>query len=99
MASLADVPTADEVGMPSLHMSTWFGLLGAARHAQAGARDAEQVVARGRGRQGSSRAAREDRDRSLFLVDKATLEAHRAMLAAQIAPWGPIIDKAGIQAE
>ena len=26
MASLADVPTADEVGMPSLHMSTWFGL-------------------------------------------------------------------------
>lgn len=35
----------------------------------------------------------------LFPVDKVTSEAHRAMLAAQIALWGPIIEKAGIQAE
>jgi hypothetical protein len=35
----------------------------------------------------------------LFPIDKATPEAHRAMLGAQIALWGPIIEKAGIQAE
>lgn len=35
----------------------------------------------------------------LFPVDRATPEAHRAMLAGQIALWGPIIEKAGIQAE
>ena len=72
--------------------------LRAARHAQAGPRNAEQGVARRRGRQGGGPAAREDRNR-LFPVDKATPEALRAKLASQIDLWRPIIEKAGIQAE
>jgi tripartite-type tricarboxylate transporter receptor subunit TctC len=98
MASLADVPTADEVGMPSLHMSTWFGLyapLGTPKPVlEALNRALREVVA--------DKAVAEQLEKIetvLFPVDKATPEAHRAMLAAQIALWGPIIEKAGIQAE
>ena len=98
MASLADVPTADEVGMPGLHMSTWFGLyapLGTPKPVLERLNKAlREVVA--------DKAVAEQLEKIetvLFPVDKATPEAHRAMLAAQIALWGPIIDKAGIQAE
>ena len=35
----------------------------------------------------------------LLPLDQATPEAHRRKLAAQIDLWGPIIEKAGIQAE
>ncbi|MEZ0301305.1 MAG: tripartite tricarboxylate transporter substrate-binding protein, partial [Hyphomicrobiaceae bacterium] len=98
MASLADVPTADEVGMPGLQMSTWFGLyapLGTPKPVLETLNKAlREVVA--------DKAVAEQLEKIetvLFPADKATPEAHRAMLAAQIALWGPIIDKAGIQAE
>ena len=35
----------------------------------------------------------------LLPLDQATPEAHRKKLASQIELWGPIIEKAGIQAE
>ena len=35
----------------------------------------------------------------LLPLDQATPEAHRRKLASQIELWGPIIEKAGIQAE
>ena len=62
MATLPDVPTAAEVGMPSLDYRRVVRPLRAARHAQAHPRHAEQGAARGRGRQGGRRPAREDRD-------------------------------------
>jgi tripartite-type tricarboxylate transporter receptor subunit TctC len=98
MASLADVPTADEVGMPGLHMSTWFGLyapLGTPKPVLETLNKALREVVADKG----VAEQLEKIETVLFPVDKATPEAHRAMLAAQIALWGPIIEKAGIQAE
>lgn len=98
MASLPDLPTAAEVGMPSLDMSTWFGLyapLGTPRPAletlNKALRDivVDKTVAQ----------QLEKIETELFPVDQATPAALRAKLASQIDLWRPIIEKAGVQAE
>lgn len=98
MASLPDVPTAAEVGMPSLDISTWFGLyapLGTPKPALEALSKAlrDIVVDKGVAQQ------LEKIETELFPADKATPEALRAKLASQIDLWRPIIEKAGIQAE
>ena len=98
MASLPDVPTSAEVGMPSLDMSTWFGLY-APRGTPMPIIDTlskalrEIVVDKGVAQQ------LEKIETVLFPADKATPEALRARLSSQIDLWRPIIEKAGIQAE
>jgi tripartite-type tricarboxylate transporter receptor subunit TctC len=98
MASLSDVPTAAEVGMPSLYMSTWFGLyapLGTPKPVLETLNKALRDVV-------ADKAVAEQLEKIetvLFPVDQATPAAHRAMLASQIDLWRPIIEKAGIQAE
>ena len=98
MASLPDVPTANELGVPSLAIGVWFGV-----YAPAGT--PQPVIAI------LNKALREivqDKvvaeklagiETYLLPLDQATPEALRAKLAAQIALWTPIIEKAGIQAE
>ena len=98
MASLPDVPTANELGVPSLAIGVWFGV-----YAPAGT--PQPVIAT------LNKALREivqDKAVSeklagietyLLPLDQATPEALRAKLASQIALWTPIIEKAGIQAE
>ena len=98
MASLPDVPTSVEVGMPSLEMSTWFGL-----YAPVGtpkpiidtlSKALRDIVAdKGVAQQ------LEKIETELFPADQATPEALRAKLSSQIDLWRPIIEKAGIQAE
>ena len=84
--------------MPSLDMSTWFGLyapLGTPKPVIETLNKAlREVVA--------DKAVAEQLEKIetvLFPVDQATPEAHRAKLASQIDLWRPIIEKAGIQAE
>jgi len=98
MASLPDVPTANELGVPSLAIGVWFGV-----YAPAGT--PQPVIAT------LNKALREIvQDKAvaeklagietyLLPLDQATPEALRAKLASQIALWTPIIEKAGIQAE
>ena len=98
MASLPDVPTSIEVGMPSLDMSTWFGLyapLGTPKPVLETLNKAlrDIVVDKGVAQQ------LEKIETELFPLDQATPEALRAKLSSQMDLWRPIIEKAGIQAE
>ena len=98
LASLPEVPTAAEVGMPSLDISTWFGLyapLGTPKPIIETLSKAlrDIVVDKGVAQQ------LEKIETELFTADKATPEALRTKLASQIDLWRPIIEKAGIQAE
>ncbi|HSH99763.1 MAG TPA: tripartite tricarboxylate transporter substrate-binding protein [Reyranella sp.] len=98
LASLPEVPTAAEVGMPGLDIAVWFGL-----YAPAGT--PQPIVAR---LSTALRSIMEEKavaeklaamETVLLPPDQATPEAHRARLASQIALWRPIIERAGIQAD
>ena len=98
MASLPDVPTATELGAPSLAIGVWFGV-----YAPLGT--PQPVIAT---LNKALRGVVQDKDVAeklasietyLLPLDQATPEALRARLASQIAQWTPIIEKAGIQAE
>jgi len=98
MASLPDVPTAAEAGMPSLEMGAWYGFyapLGTPKpildQLNSALRDIVQDPA--------VAAQLEKIETFLLPLDQATPEALREKLASQIALWRPIIEKAGIQAE
>jgi tripartite-type tricarboxylate transporter receptor subunit TctC len=98
MPSLPDVPTAAEVGMPSLDIGAWYGfyapvgtpkpIIEQLNHAL---RDVVQDPA--------VAAQLEKIETYLLPLDQATPEALRHKLASQIELWRPIIEKAGIQAE
>ncbi|MBV8391931.1 MAG: tripartite tricarboxylate transporter substrate binding protein BugD [Alphaproteobacteria bacterium] len=98
MASLPDVPTATEVGMPSLSVGAWYGF-----YAPLGTpRPVIEILNK------ALRATMQDPavaqqlekiETYLLPLDQATPEAHRAKLASQIELWRPIIEKAGVQAE
>lgn len=98
MASLPDVPTAAEVGMPALDISTWFGL-----YAPVGTpRPIIDILSRTLREIVVDKGVAQQLERietELFTPDKATPEALRAKLSSQIDLWRPIIEKAGIQAE
>lgn len=98
MASLPDVPTAAEVGMPSLDVGAWYGFyapLGTPKPIietlNRALRDTVQDKAVAR--------QLEQIETYVLPLDQATPEAHRAKLASQIELWRPIIEKAGLQAE
>lgn len=98
LASLPDVPTAAEVGMPSLDIAVWFGLyapVGTPKPILEALNKALRDVMADKA-VGAQLARIET---YLLPLDQATPEAHRHKLAAQIELWRPIIEKAGIQAE
>jgi tripartite-type tricarboxylate transporter receptor subunit TctC len=98
MATLPDVPTAAEVGMPSLAIGVWFGLY-APRGTPKPVLDTLNKALRDVVADKSVGAQLEKIETYLLPLDQATPEAHRRKLASQIDLWGPIIEKAGIQAE
>ncbi|HEY4168892.1 MAG TPA: tripartite tricarboxylate transporter substrate-binding protein [Reyranella sp.] len=98
MASLPDVPTAKELGVPSLAIGVWFGVyapVGTPRPIIDTLNKALRGVVQDK-EVGEKLAGIET---YLLPLDQATPEALRAKLASQIALWTPIIEKAGIQAE
>ena len=98
MKSLPDVPTAKELGMPSLAIGVWFGVyapLGTPQPVIATLSKALRDIVQDKA------VAEKLAGIETFLLppDQATPEALRAKLASQIALWTPLIEKAGIQAE
>jgi len=94
LATLADVPTAAEGGLPGLDISVWHGLYAPkgtprpvverlSRALQAALRD-ERVTQR------LAELATTPEP-----LERATPETHRAMLDAEIARWRPILQAAG----
>lgn len=98
LASLPDVPTSAEVGMPSLNVGVWFGVyapLGTPQPVIATLNKALREIV-----QDKTVAEKLAGIETVLLpLDQATPEALRARLASQIAQWTPIIQKAGIQAD
>ncbi len=98
MASVPDVPTATEVGMPSLDMSTWFGLyapLGTPKPIIETLNKALRDIVTDKG----VAQQLEKIETELFPVEQATPAALRTKLSSQIELRRPIIEKAGVQAE
>lgn len=98
MATIPDVPTATEAGMPSLAIGVWFGLY-APRGTPKPILDTLNKALREVMSDNAVAAQLEKIETLLLPLDQATPEAHRKKLASQIELWAPIIDKAGIQAE
>jgi tripartite-type tricarboxylate transporter receptor subunit TctC len=93
LASLPDLPTVDEAGLPNLHVSAWYGLYAPAKTPKpvieklSGAladalRDPELAEQLGR------------IETTLMPPELATPEAHRERLASQIEKWRPILQSA-----
>jgi tripartite-type tricarboxylate transporter receptor subunit TctC len=98
LPSLPDVPTAAEVGMPSLAIGVWFGLY-TPRGTPRPVIDTLNRTLRDIVADKSVAAQLEKIETTIMPLDQVTPEAHRKKLAAQIELWGPIIDKAGFQAD
>jgi tripartite-type tricarboxylate transporter receptor subunit TctC len=98
LATLPDVPTSTELGMPSLSVGAWFGLyapLGTPKPIVMTLNKALREIV-----QDKTVAEKLAGIETVLLpLDQATPEAHRAKLASQIDLWRPIIEKAGVQAE
>ena len=98
MASLPNVPTSDEAGLPGFEVSVWHGLYAPkgtpaavtqrlSQALQVALRD-PKLVARF-AELGTAPVAQ----------DRATPAAHRAFWQADIAKWKPIIEAAGQYAD
>jgi tripartite-type tricarboxylate transporter receptor subunit TctC len=98
LASLPDVPTAAEAGMPGLAIGVWFGLY-APRGTPRPATDILNHALRDIVADKGVVAQLEKIETNLLPLDQVTPEAHRRKLASQIELWGPIIERAGIQAD
>ena len=98
LASLPDVPTAAEVGMPTLDITVWFGLYAPKGTPQPIIETLSKAL-RSTVQDPAVAAQLAKIETNLEPPELATPEAHRAKLAAQIELWGPIIEKAGVQAE
>jgi tripartite-type tricarboxylate transporter receptor subunit TctC len=98
LKSLPDVPTASELGMPSLAIGVWFGIyapLGTPQPVIATLSKALREIVQDKAVAEKLAAI----ETYLLPPDQATPEALRAKLASQIALWTPLIQKAGVQAE
>lgn len=98
VASLPDVPTTKEAGLPGVEVSVWHGL-----YAPKGT--PKEVVNR---LTRALQAALKDKTVAERFADlgtepiaqkRATPEAHRAHLKSEIDKWGPIIKAAGVYAD
>ena len=98
MKSLPDVPTASELGMPSLAIGVWFGIyapLGTPQPVIATLNKALRDIVQDK----AVAEKLEAMETYLLPLDQATPAALKARLASQIALWTPLIEKAGVQAE
>jgi len=98
LATLPDVPTAAEVGMPHLDIRIWFALyapLGTPQPIVMTLNKALREIVQDK----SVAEKLAGIETYLLPLDQVTPEAHRAKLAAQISQWKPILEKAGLQAD
>ena len=98
LASLPDVPTVAEFGMPTIDITVWFGLYAPKGTPQPIIETLAKAL-RSTVQDPAVAAQLAKIETNIEPVELATPQAHRAKLAAQIELWTPIIEKAGIQAE
>jgi len=91
---LPDVPTAAEVGLPSLDMSNWYAVLAPHGVPEATMRELEAGLARARAEpEVAARLA------EAGFGDPTGRAAFRAMYAAEFERWIPFLQRAGIRGE
>ena len=98
LASLPDVPTSAELGVPNLDIAVWFALyapLGTPQPIVTTLNKALREIVQDKAVAEKLAAI----ETYLLPLAQATPEAHRAKLSAQIARWTAILEKAGVQAE
>jgi tripartite-type tricarboxylate transporter receptor subunit TctC len=97
LPTLPDLPTVAEAGVPGAEIAVWHGI-----YAPAGTPPAVVDALAGALAAALADPALVARLAELGAVPvaagRATPEAHRAHLAAEIAKWGPILESAGVQA-
>ncbi len=96
-ASMPDIPTSDESGVPGLYMSGWFGFF-------APKGTPKDIIARAERRDGAgarrSGGARRASPSSAWTSRRASSRRRKALAAfqkAEIEKWWPIIKAAGIK--
>lgn len=98
VASLPDVPTTAEAGLPELEVGVWHGL-----YAPAGTDPA--IIAKLTGALAAALKDQKVIDKMADLgtapvaADQVTPQAHTAYLKAQLDLWGPVIKAAGVTAK
>ncbi len=97
LASLPALPTAAELGLPSLENSAWFGLYAPAGTPQP-IIDRLAVALQAAVQDAETRDRIAKMDTQMFDVSKADPKAHKEMLQSQIKFWTTLIRNAGIEA-
>ena len=97
-ASMPDIPTSDETGVPGLYMSGWFGFFGAEGHAEGRRRQAQRRHEGDSGRSGHQGEVHGARARCRA-PEQQTPQGLAAFHKAEVDKWWPIIQAAGVKAE
>jgi tripartite-type tricarboxylate transporter receptor subunit TctC len=98
LKQLSDVPTAQEAGLADFQVSTWYGLY-APKGTPAPVLEKIGNALRAALRDPTVKERFEALSLEPMPDEKATPEALRAHLSAEIAKWSPIIKKAGVFAD
>jgi tripartite-type tricarboxylate transporter receptor subunit TctC len=96
LASLLEIPTVDEAGLPGLYVSTWYGLWapkGTPREI------VDKLNAAANAALDDLRRQLAGQEAQLFARDRRTPEALGALQRGEIAKWWPIIKAADIKVE
>ena len=98
VASLPDIPTAHEAGLPNFEVVVWHGLYapkGTPKPVVERLTGALQVAIK----DATVKQRFAELGAESVADNRATPEAHRSFLKAEIDKWGPIIKKAGVYAD
>ena len=98
IASLPNVPTMDEAGLKGFEVSVWHGLY-APKGTPKGALEKLTKALQASLKDTTLRQRFADLGADTVAENRATPEAHRALLRAEIDRWAPIIKKAGVYAD
>lgn len=96
--SLPDVPTLNEAGLPNFEVAVWHGLY-APKGTPKQAVDALSGALRVALKDATVKQRFAELGTEPVADNRATPEAHRAFLKAEIDKWAPIIKKAGVYAD
>jgi tripartite-type tricarboxylate transporter receptor subunit TctC len=98
LSSAPDIPTADEAGVPGLHLSTWSGLWAPKGTPKAIVATLNTAVVDALA-DSTVRRRLADIGQEMFPREQQTPEALLALQKAEVDKWWPVIKAAGIRAE
>jgi len=98
LPSLPEVPTMDEAGLPNFRMTVWHALYAPKGTPKPIIEKLSKALQEGL-KDSNLKQRYAELGAEAVAQDRATPEALRAHLKAQIEQWGPIIKKAGVYAD